>query len=151
MHAVADPATAFGYTRAAAAVHSPEGEWDADVRGTPTQHLAEFLGVFSVGLGLAQLFAPRQLGRLIGVGDHPELMRLLGLRELGAGVGVLLDPKPAEWLWARSAGDAIDLALLGRCYMQATDANRTRIAIATAAVLGVTALDVLAATELSGD
>ena len=68
----------------------------------------------------------------------------MGARELGAGLGVLSRRRPSTWLWGRVAGDALDLALLGAA-LGGSRGRRTRLAIATAAVAGVTAMDVLAA------
>jgi uncharacterized membrane protein len=52
-------------------------------------------------------------------------------------------------MWGRFAGDLLDLATLGSA-LKAGAADSTRIATATAAVLGVTALDALVAQQLSG-
>jgi uncharacterized membrane protein len=115
------------------------------------QRRARGLGWFSIGLGLAQLVAPRRLARLIGLPGGPLpvwTMRAIGLRELAAGVGILARPRPTGWLWARVAGDAIDLALLGRA-MGARKAARARIPIALTSVVGVTALDLLTSRELT--
>jgi uncharacterized membrane protein len=51
-------------------------------------------------------------------------------------------------MWARVAGDALDLALLGKA-MANPDNGRGRTMFATANVLAVTALDIIAARELS--
>lgn len=117
------------------------------------RQLGQILGLLSVGLGLAQVLAPRALGRAIGVGDHPAIMRMVGVREIVTGLGMLSERAPGAWAWARVAGDAIDLALLGAA-TSSPDADPRRIAAATAGVLGVTALDVysgkrLAATQSS--
>jgi uncharacterized membrane protein len=114
------------------------------------ERLAGGLGWFSIGLGLAQVAAPGAAARLIGVpGDDKarSLMRGLGLRELAAGLGILSRPRPAGWLWARVAGDAMDLALLGAA-LGSNRVRRGRVAAATAAVVGVTALDLLSAVQL---
>jgi uncharacterized membrane protein len=109
--------------------------------------LTTMLGWFSVGLGLTEVVAPRFLGNAIGVGEHPGLMRALGVREIANGVGLLTQKKAGSWAWARVAGDAMDLALLGAA-SQSSDANPTRIAAAATAVMGVTALDVYAGQKL---
>ena len=113
--------------------------------------VATGLGWFSIGLGLAELLAPRQLASLIGIEDkgHREtILRLYGLREIAAGVGILAQSNPAPWLWARVAGDALDLTSLGFAF-GAPDAKSAKLAGATAAVAGVTALDILAAQRFS--
>src|SRR5437868_14343436 len=74
---------------------------------------AKGLGVFSVALGLTQLMAPNWLGISTGAGMHPKLTRVCGVRELASGIGVLSGRKPATGLWARVAGDVIDIGLLG--------------------------------------
>ena len=105
---------------------------------------ARGLGWFSIGLGAAELLAPAELARLIGVRDSRRsrnVLRTLGVRELAAGVGLLLPRRPGRFLWPRVAGDLIDLAFLGGAlaFDRPTRSNRT--AIALAAVAGVTALD----------
>src|SRR5829696_2676215 len=87
-----------------------------NVRVRDKDPLAVFLGWFSIGLGTAQLAAPRLLCKLVGAntdGRAPKVMRLLGARELTQGAGILVRPRPTMWVWSRVAGDGIDLALLG--------------------------------------
>jgi uncharacterized membrane protein len=127
-------------------------QWQSNGAEEPRdERLAKALGWFSIGLGVAQLVAPGRMARLIGVDDDGEsraVMRTVGVRELTAGVGILSRPTPAGWLWTRVAGDMMDLALLGRA-LGSDNNERNRVAAATAAVLGVTALDVLCGTQLS--
>src|SRR5438045_764237 len=120
-------------------------------RNGSQERLANSLGWFSIGLGLAELIAPATIAQLIGVRDKDRtrtLLRAYGLREIAAGVGILSQPRPAGWLWSRVAGDVLDLASLGSA-LSAEDSNRTRVAIATAAVVGVTALDVVCGQQLA--
>ena len=108
--------------------------------------LANGLGWFSIGLGLSELLAPRVVSRAAGVADHPMLLRTLGMREIASGIGILGQSRPTGWLWARVAGDVMDLALLG--IAAASEKNRrNRIAIAAGAVAGVAALDVLSSLQ----
>jgi uncharacterized membrane protein len=106
--------------------------------------------LFSIGLGVAQLLVPRTLARLTGVPVPRALMMLCGLRGVACGVGLLTQPNPLAWMNARVAGDALDLAGLAAgaalCGPQAK-----RLAMATVAVAGVTALDVYSAHELAED
>lgn len=110
--------------------------------------LARALGIFSLGLGVTQLVAPRALGRMIGVGEHPALMRGLGMREITSGVGILSNERPAEWLWSRVAGDVMDLALLSRA-LDDEEGDRRRIFGAAAAVAGALLIDAYAAQRMS--
>ncbi len=113
--------------------------------------LATGLGWFSIALGAAELLVPDKVAQLIGVEDDDRRrawLRFYGLREIAAGVGILSQKGQAGWLWGRVAGDALDLTSLGSA-MKASDANRTKLMSATAAVAGVTALDVFCAQQLS--
>jgi uncharacterized membrane protein len=74
----------------------------------------------------------------------------LGLREIGHGVAILSQRKPTEGVWSRVGGDAIDLAFLGAAFVS-PNSKKSRVVGATAAVLGVTALDLLCAEQLSSD
>ncbi len=113
--------------------------------------LATGLGWFSIGLGVAQIVAPRGMSRLIGVKDtdgNTAVMRAVGMREIAAGIGLLSDPKPTGFAVARVAGDVMDLAMLANA-LNTPENNRGRTALATAAVLGVGLLDVLASEKLA--
>jgi uncharacterized membrane protein len=112
------------------------------------ERLARGLGWFSIGLGLAELIAPRRFARFLGTRNHGILFRLMGLREIATGVGILTNHRPAGWLWSRVGGDIIDLLALGKV-MKSQPVNPANVAIATAAVTGVTALDFRCAQELS--
>jgi uncharacterized membrane protein len=110
------------------------------------EQLAKALGWLSIGVGLAQLLAPARVSQAIGIAPRPKLMRVLGARELAAGVGILSQRRPANWLWSRVAGDAMDLALLGSA-ARSQHARRRRITLATAAVAGVAVLDLLSSMD----
>src|SRR5436305_15124370 len=51
--------------------------------------VANFLGWFSIGLGLSEVLAPRGLARLIGAPDLHSTLPFLGLREIAACLGSL--------------------------------------------------------------
>jgi hypothetical protein len=111
--------------------------------------LARGLGWFSIGLGLAEVLAPEQLTRFLGVDDdRAPLVRAYGLRELASGVGILAQRHPVAGVWSRVAGDMVDLGTLGTA-LNADRAHRGRVIGAMAMVAGVTALDVLCAKQLS--
>jgi len=124
--------------------------WRNGMKRPNEEKIARGLGWFSIGLGLAQIAAPRRLAKLIGVrGDYSGLLRMLGAREITSGIGLLTGRRPnANWLWSRVGGDAIDLALLGAAF-RLKKSNRNKLALATAAVAGVTALDAICSQRLS--
>ena len=111
------------------------------------ESLERGLGWFSIGLGAAAVAAPRVVCWLSGL-RSPTLMRLVGARELAAGIGILTQRDRAPWLWSRVVGDTFDLAALSVAL--ARRGRRGRAAVALAAVAGVTALDVFAAVRRSG-
>ena len=117
----------------------------------PDERLSSALGWFSVGLGLAQLLAPRQVARVIGADERDATtsltLRLLGGRELASGLGLLSKVHPAAWAWARVAGDALDLALVGRA-LASPRAQRERLLLFGAGVLGVACVDAYSARRL---
>jgi uncharacterized membrane protein len=115
-----------------------------EIRTQDRDSLARFLGWFSVGLGTAQLVAPRTLCKAIGGGD-PRVMRLLGLRELAQGSGILTRPRPTGFVWSRVLGDALDLSALA---VVARHGNKRTFA-AIANVLPIAAADVFEARHLS--
>jgi uncharacterized membrane protein len=116
------------------------------------ERVATGLGWFSIGLGVAELLAPGPVARTIGlkgVGVSRTVTRLVGVREIASGVGILRERRPVGWMWSRVAGDVMDLALLGAGFT-ARRANRKRLAAAAAGVLGVTVVDALCADQLAG-
>ncbi len=105
----------------------------------------------SLGLGSAQLFFPGAMANLIGVPDRAATrlaMRAIGLREVLVGLAALNNPRSSSWALARVFGDAVDLALLQR-KMSSKRVERGRLAAATAAVVGLAAVDVASAASLS--
>ena len=111
-----------------------------------SEMLARGLGWFSIGLGVAEIVAPRQLARWIGVEERPTLMRMLGIRKALSGIGILAQERPEAALWSRVAGDGIDLALLGTA-LASDSADKSKVLAATAAVAGITVLDTLCSLD----
>lgn len=109
---------------------------DALVRG---------IGLFSIGLGVAELVAPGKIAKTFGLEGKENLLRAYGVREIGSGIGTLsTDPTPA--LWSRVGGDALDLATLAFGAKGSDDRTKKNAMIGIAAVAGITALDALAAS-----
>lgn len=105
------------------------------------------LGWFSVALGAAQVLMPHRMARAAGIPDLAPVVRAYGVRELVAGVGLLASHNKAPWMWARVAGDAIDLATLGAGARGS--GNVVNAAAAMAVVAAVAAADVACARALS--
>jgi uncharacterized membrane protein len=119
--------------------------------GNGGQRLAAGLGWFSIGLGLAELAAPDGVAGLIGLNNDNAtraILRGYGAREMANGAAILAsgadDP---GWLWARVAGDVVDLASLGAAPRRA-DRNAARLAFGIASVAGVLIADIAAARAL---
>jgi len=158
-----EPGGASIVTENSAAGISPSSERHAQIRSSADYvelkyrnpanlaagKFASGLALFSLGLGLAEALMPGKMARMIGVDkDQSGAIRALGLREIGHGISIMMSQKPTAQVWARVGGDAIDLAYLG--YAAKDDnTNKTRLAIAAAAVLGATAMDVMCAQMLS--
>lgn len=110
--------------------------------------LAEGLGWFSIALGAAELLAPRALGRALGMEDQVALIRAYGVRELATGIGILSQDDPTPWMWARVAGDALDLATLSAGLHHRNPA-RGAVGFAIVNVAAVTVIDGICAYALS--
>jgi uncharacterized membrane protein len=124
------------------------GQWERAASKINPERLARGLGWFSIGLGVAEVIAPRAIARVVGTRDHSGLIRGYGLREIAAGAGILTARKAAPWVWSRVAGDALDFAALG----SALSDGRNKLGkslFGIASVAGVTVLDVLCAQRLT--
>ncbi len=109
--------------------------------------VARGLGWFSIGLGAAEIVAGREIGRALGMEDKSWLFRLFGVREAAAGVAILARENPRAGVWARVAGDALDLAALGSGFT-ADNPKKDNLSAAFAIVAGITALDYWCAKRL---
>ncbi|MFL5754667.1 MAG: SRPBCC family protein [Chloroflexota bacterium] len=115
------------------------------------QKFARSLGVFSLALGAVQLVAPRRFAKAIGVTpsrERPGVVRLVGAREAAAAAGLLMRRRPVVPVWMRVAGDAMDIALLGRA-LRSRQVRSSRVAAAIGAVATITVVDVVASTWLT--
>src|SRR5687768_1891033 len=122
-----------------------------DHRRHRAERRARGLGWFSLGLGVAQLLAPRGVARLIGIRDDERtchILQTIGVREISSGAAILTNTESAGPVWMRVIGDVMDLGLLGLA-LQSDDTERDRVVVATAAVAGITMIDALSAVQLS--
>jgi hypothetical protein len=110
------------------------------------ERLSWALGWVSLGIGVTELTFPERICRVLGARRSSGLVRGFGLREIASGLGLLLQPHRREWVWARVAGDALDLALLAVSF-RLPRANKAWQAAITASVVGVTLVDLYAAVK----
>jgi hypothetical protein len=107
--------------------------------------MARALGATGIGIGITELFAPNWLNRKLGVRPSPLLTRALGAREIATGAAIFAG-KEEPGQWARVAGDAVDLALLGLAFRRSR--RRKLLFGVLGVVAAITFLDVLAARRL---
>ena len=116
-----------------------------------SERLARGLGYVSIALGLAELLAPRAVGRSIGLEGRETLIRACGAREIATGVAILASHDPTPWVWGRIGGDALDLMTLGTAMTDADDDERRSLSLTAVAVAGLAALDVACVYGLTAD
>lgn len=122
--------------------------------------LTRMLGWASAGLGSPLVLAAGKSARMIGIEDGSRQRAAVGgvgARELVAAAGLLGQRRPI-WLWARVAGDLMDLAMLGRALRDRTQETvgkqgdrkaLGRTVAATAAVAAIAGVDLYAAVTRS--
>ena len=122
------------------------------VRAKPviTTTVSGSLGVFSIALGLVELLAPTTIRRELGLKHVPStaLRLAYGMREMTVGWGLVSDPVQPAWLWARVAGDLLDIATLKSADTW-LNPRRGKAKVALAAVYAVTAVDLITAIRMS--
>ena len=113
-----------------------------------TNTLARGLGWFSIALGTWEAAGGQSLADLLGI-KSTGLIRAYGARELGVGAGILASPGSVHpgWLWARLAGDGLDIATLLAALKD--NPKQANVLIALAAVGGVTVADFVCAQQLT--
>lgn len=104
------------------------------------------LGLFSIGLGIAELAASKRIARGLSADGHDGVVRTFGARELFAGAALLAGPAHGARVWNRVAGDAMDIAALGLAARRAPQNKAVWGAIAF--VAAATALDIVTAIGL---
>jgi hypothetical protein len=101
--------------------------------------LAKQLGYLSIGLGLAELVAPKALCRMTGIPGWENVVRAYGAREIATGLAILTTHSPEPWIWARVAGDVIDMATVATGLQQDNDKRGANVVV-LGALAAVTAL-----------
>ena len=118
-------------------------------RDKSAKNLARNLGWFSIALGALEVAAPRRLSRALGWRGSESTIALYGLREIGTGVAILASRDPAPFVWARVAGDALDIVSLLGGFGGSRRKGAVGLAFGTVAI--VTAIDLICAQTLSAD
>lgn len=109
------------------------------------------LGWFSLGLGATQLLAPGRVNRMIGVRDDTRTrfgQVLVGAQELTAAAGILSQRRPVMWLWGRTAGDALHIAMVARAAPSRAE-RPARVAMTLGALAGCFITDAYASARMS--
>ena len=107
--------------------------------------VAKGLGAFSIALGLIELLGTRKVADGLDLKKQRAAVKGYGLREVINGIGLLSARNPAPWLWARVAGDGLDLATLASRSYGGRGGRRKLILMTAAGVAAITAVDILAA------
>ena len=102
--------------------------------------VARGLAWFGIGLGFAEVLAPRWLAQMTGLRGHERTIRLFGVREIASGVAMLAIDEPETRLGLRVGGDLLDGAVLA-AGLAPSNPHRGRTLMATLAVAPVVALD----------
>lgn len=122
----------------------------ADVhRQSGSDAMARGLGVLSLALGALEVAGARPLARMLGIRGQENFIRACGAREIMQGVAILGAKDPTPWIWVRVAGDIMDIGTLVMEHYAAEPAKRRNVTLALGSVLGITALDVMNARQLS--
>jgi hypothetical protein len=114
-----------------------------------TYRLAQFLGIFSLMLGVIELIWGGAIARHIGLGGGYEwLVRVYGAREFLNGVLILMSKDPTPWIWLRVIGDGLDAATLIWGYTR-DPSHLVGVIVSFVAVTPVVLADIYCAIKLS--
>jgi hypothetical protein len=103
--------------------------------------LARGIGWLSVVVGLRLVAAPASGTRGFGMGARPTLGRIMGVRDLIVGAGLLRGKDTRTWLMARGINDAADAAIiLAGAASGAFPRDRAPVGFAVATSLSVVSL-----------
>ena len=105
------------------------------------QKLARGIGWLSLAVGTSLVVSPTPGTRAFGMGESPTLGRMMGLRDLVVGAGLLRGANTKAWLLARGINDAADAAIiLGGAASGAFPRDRAPVGIAIATSFSVVSL-----------
>ena len=115
-----------------------------------SEQAARDLGWASIGIGLAEILAPKQLENVMGIEKDAQttgILRTLGVREIMHGVDLLSHRDPTSGVWGRVAGDVLDTALLGVVAMRTK--RPASFALVAGMVMAIGIADMVVATRLT--
>ena len=115
---------------------------------TALDRAAQGLGMFSIALGVAELAFPGTIGRTLGLEGRQGLLRAYGVRDVITGISAL-QPNPMPAMWARVAGDVLDLVTNAQNPLGSDDDKRRSATNALVTVGAVTLVDLLVASAWS--
>lgn len=110
--------------------------------------VARGLGWLSLKIGTSEVVDPGGIGRRVGVLGKAGLLRGYGVREIGTGLAILNSRDPEPWIWARVAGDVVDVATVLPAALNHRNPKRRNAVLLVGALLALTAVDVACATAL---
>lgn len=103
--------------------------------------IARGIGWLSIAVGLQLVVAPRSGTRNFGMGERPILGRVMGVRDLVIGAGLLRGEDTRTWLLARGINDAVDAAIIvGGAASGAFPRDRAPVGLAVATSLSIASL-----------
>lgn len=114
------------------------------------ERIATGLGLAQLALAAFELARPGALGRSLGLRENHVFLKGFGARDMATGAGLFglrRGRGKSIWIWARLAGDAMDLYALGPALSRENPKRNAAIA-AVAVVAAVTIIDVLCARAL---
>jgi hypothetical protein len=103
----------------------------------------------SIMLGGIDIAGARAMAEMLGIKGQERLIQLCGVREVLQGVAILAARDPTMWVWARVAGDALDIGIVAAEHLSGNRSKTRNKALALAVIGGITVLDVMNARRLS--
>ena len=114
------------------------------------ERYATGLGFAQLALAAFELARPGALAKSVGLEENHTFLKGFGAREMATGAGLFgwrRGRGKSMWIWARVAGDAMDLWTLAPALSR--DNPKRKAALAAIAVVGaVTIIDILCARAL---
>jgi uncharacterized membrane protein len=119
-------------------------------RGGPAKGPSIVLGLVSAGLGSVTVARPTEVARAMGLKPNSNdvmLLRVIGARELISAAGLVMRRRPQRWMWARVAGDVVDIAFLVAAARERTKDSQRVVAVGSALAV-ITIFDIASALRV---